>query len=171
VTEIPDPVTGLVRQWDTGETTLVPMPVWAWFEGREERTVPDAWLVVADMDAAAAVLDVHGIPYTRTDRKRHRRGGSRRRDGAAPGVVRGHGARRRLFRASRSGNGRRSRRGPRDRLGDPSSRASRFHLLEPETDDNLGAWGHVRPIPTTGPDGTQRLMFPILRIVKPDGRR
>lgn len=170
VTEIPDPVTGLVRQWDTGETTLVPMPVWAWFEGREGRTVPDAWLVVADMDAAAAVLDVHGIPYTRRTESGTVEAEVAVVTGRRPGSFADMG-RVDAFSVRR---GRETVAVPEGALeiasGTPLARLA-FHLLEPETDDNLGAWGHVRPIPTTGPDGTQRLMFPILRIVKPDGRR
>lgn len=169
VREIADPVTGLVRQWDTGMSTPVPMPVWAWFDGTDERSVPDAWIVVGDMDAAAKVLDVHGIPYVR-------RTTEQTTDVEVPvieGRREGSWADIRKVRPFKVTLAKERRTIPRGALEVPSTTPLArlaFHLLEADTDDGLGAWDHVRPVNLPAEDGKERSVLPILRITKADGR-
>ncbi len=61
-----DAVTGLIREWDTNTSVAVPMPVWAWFDGREERDVPVAWAIPSPSEELLRLLSIHGVASDRT---------------------------------------------------------------------------------------------------------
>jgi hypothetical protein len=70
IREEKDPVTGLVRQWDTDVSTPVPMPVFAWFEGTVPRYVPAGWIVPRPSNELRRVLEIHGFEVVTLDADR-----------------------------------------------------------------------------------------------------
>jgi hypothetical protein len=70
VREEKDPVTGLVRQWDTDVSKPVPMPVFAWFEGERLPFDGQGWIVRAPSERLLRLIEIHGFEHVRIDRDR-----------------------------------------------------------------------------------------------------
>ncbi len=161
VREEKDPVTGLVRQFDTDVATPVRMPVFAWFDGVRHRSVPPAWVIESPSGALLRVLEIHGIAHSRlpAETECDVRVFQITKEEIEPRPFQGH----RL--ATFHGSDRvTKRRLPVGALVIPSDQPLArlcFTLLEPESDDGLGTWGILGA--TADADGTRP--FAVMRCV------
>jgi dipeptidyl-peptidase 4 len=161
IREEKDPVTGLIRQWDTNVSVPVVMPVYLHFDGTAARPVPRVgWAVRRPSARFLKLLDVHGIVHERVL--------DPRRVTARVFLVNAKRASKSPFQGSRltvfSG---------RDRVeaaelppgavlvrtAQPAARLA-FILLEPESEDGLGTWGVLGVEP--GADGGE--VFEAIRV-------
>ncbi|HYC76897.1 MAG TPA: M14 family metallopeptidase [Planctomycetota bacterium] len=161
VIETPDPVTGLVRQWDSNVSRDVEMPVYLHFDGVGRRPLPAwGWAVRRPSGRLLEAVAAHGLRFRRLER-------------AARAVLREFVVAEAVRAATPFQDVRLTtwRGGDRVTAGElpegtlvipsrqPAARLA-FSLFEPESEDGFGTWGLLGA--ETGADGAST--FEALRL-------
>jgi hypothetical protein len=167
VREEKDAVTGLVRQWDDDVSKPVNMPVYAWFEGTNERAVFEAWIVPQASQKLLRVLEIHGIQTSVLAEARPAQVDCFRIDSETAESSPFQGHRLKTFAGKWASE---SFLIPKGALYVPAAQPLArlaFILFQPESDDGLGAWGLIDVV---GDDRSTTTRFGAVRFVSWAGR-
>lgn len=161
VREEKDPVTGLVRQWDTDQSAPVTMPVFAHFSGTDPRPVPSGWIVPRPGARMLRVLAIHGIESVEMDRERTAKVEIFRIAGVSATSLPFQGHKQKRLRGAHEPAEVKVPKGAIYIPGAQPMARLAFVLLEPESEDGLATWG----LAPTEPDGAGGEIFVIERHV------